>query len=99
MCSRSSVRAVAIRRSRLWRSSWRASSSSLAGVASSCPARMTSSATRRASGSSPAGSSPAGDRRRPRRYSAARRVSGAENSSSNSAAASRCSPSSGRARQ
>ncbi len=90
-----SVRAVAMRRSRLWRSSWRASSSSLAGVASSWPARMTSSATRRASGSSPAGSSPAGERRRPRRYSAARRVSGAEKRSSRSAAARRASPSSG----
>ena len=81
-----SLRAAASRRSRLWRSSWRASSSSFAGVASSWPARITSSATRRASASSPAGSSPAGERRRPRRYSAARRVAGAENSSSRSAA-------------
>ena len=48
------VRAAVIWRSRRWRSSWRASSSSLAGVASSWPARMTSSATSRASSASSA---------------------------------------------
>ena len=69
------VRAAVISRSRRWRSSWRASSSSVAGVASSWPARRTISGISSAS----SGASPmteAGCSRWPRRRSAARRVSG-----------------------
>ena len=69
------VRAAVISRSRRWRSSWSASSSRVAGVASSWPARRTISGISSAS----SGASPMtedGCARWPRRRSAARRVSG-----------------------
>ncbi len=92
------VRAAVISRSRRWRSSWRASSSRVAGVASSWPARRTISGISSAS----SGASPMtedGCWRCPRRRSAASRVSGEVKTASRSVAASFCSPSSGRATQ
>ena len=77
------VRAAVISRSRRWRSSWRASSSRVAGVASSWPARRTISGISSAS----SGASPMtedGCARWPRRRSAARRVSGAVKTASRS---------------